>query len=78
MQGMRDKVVPPKQAESMLRVLKNKGIPVAWLPFAEEGHGFQHTENIHRALEAELFFYGKIFNFDPADPIKPLTIYNLP
>ncbi len=78
MQGMNDRVVPPEQAEAMVKALKDRGIPVTWLPFANEGHGFQHAENIHRALEAELYFYGKIFHFMPADFIKPVIIHNLP
>jgi len=32
---------------------------------------------IQRVLDAELYFYGKIFRFEPADPIEPVHIENL-
>lgn len=76
-QGLDDKVVPPNQAEAMVAVLKDKGIPVAYVPFVSEGHGFRQAANIKRALEAELYFYGRVFGFDPADDIDPVEIANL-
>lgn len=76
-QGLEDKVVPPNQAEVMFEALKRKGIPVAYLPFAGEQHGFRRAENIKRSLEAELHFYSRIFGFKPADPIEPVHIENL-
>ena len=30
-----------------------------------------------RSLEAELYFYGKVFGFEPADEIEPVEIENL-
>lgn len=60
-QGLQDKVVPPDQAEMMVEKLREKGIPVAYLAFPGEGHGFRKAENIQRILEAELYFYGRIF-----------------
>ena len=76
-QGLDDKVVPPNQAEAMVAALDAKGVPVAYVPFAGEGHGFRKSENIKRALEAELYFYGRIFGFRPADHIQPVEIRNL-
>jgi dipeptidyl aminopeptidase/acylaminoacyl peptidase len=76
-QGMEDKIVPPNQAESMVAALRDKGIPVAYLPFEGEQHGFRKAENIKRALDAELYFYGQIFGFAPADEIEPVEIENL-
>ncbi len=76
-QGLDDKVVPPNQAEAMVAALDAKGVPVAYVPFAGEGHGFRKSENIKRALEAELYFYGRIFGFHPADHIAPVEIRNL-
>ena len=52
-------------------------LPVAYLPFPGEGHGFRQAETVKRALEAELYFYGRIFGFDPADPIEPVDIEGL-
>ncbi len=76
-QGLDDKVVPPNQAEAMVAALRKKNIPVAYVPFAGEGHGFRRAENIKRALEGELYFYGRVFGFVPADKIEPLPIENL-
>jgi len=76
-QGLEDEVVPPDQAETMAAALREKGIPVAYLPFEGEQHGFRRSQNIRRALEAELYFYGRIFGFTPADDIEPAAIDNL-
>jgi dipeptidyl aminopeptidase/acylaminoacyl peptidase len=76
-QGLEDKVVPPNQAEMMAEAVRRKGLPVAYVPFAGEQHGFRKAENIIRSLEAELYFYGAVFGFVPADPIEPVAIDNL-
>ena len=75
-QGLEDKVVPPSQAESMYQALKKKGLPVAYVTFKGEQHGFRRAENIKRSLEAELYFYAQIFGFKLADPAKPVPIEN--
>jgi dipeptidyl aminopeptidase/acylaminoacyl peptidase len=77
LQGADDKVVPPNQAESMVAALKEKGLPVAYLLFDGEGHGFRRAENVRRALEAELSFYAQVFGFTPGDGIEPVRIENL-
>ena len=69
--------MPPNQAESMYEAVRAKGLAVALLLFEGEGHGFRRAENIVRALEAELYFYGRIFGFTPTDPIEPVAIENL-
>ncbi|MBE3590697.1 MAG: S9 family peptidase [Firmicutes bacterium] len=76
-QGLEDRVVPPAQAETMVAKLREKGIPVAYLAFEGEGHGFRKAENIKRTLEAELYFYSKIFGFPLADEVEPVEIANL-
>ena len=76
-QGLEDKVVPPNQAEMMASAARARGLPVAYVPFPGEQHGFRKAENIIRSLEAELYFYGAVFGFAPADPIEPITIDNL-
>ena len=76
-QGLEDKVVPPNQAEMMLKALRQKGLPVAYVPFEGEQHGFRRAENIKRALDAELYFYSRIFGFELADPVEPVPIENL-
>jgi dipeptidyl aminopeptidase/acylaminoacyl peptidase len=76
-QGLEDKVVPPNQAEMMVEAMRAKGLPVAYLTFEGEQHGFRKAENIKRVLEAELYFYSKVFGFDLAQPIEPVQIDNL-
>jgi dipeptidyl aminopeptidase/acylaminoacyl peptidase len=67
-QGLDDKVVPPNQAEAMVAALQAKNVPVAYIPFEGEGHGFRKAENIRRALDGELSFYGQIWGFEPEIP----------
>jgi dipeptidyl aminopeptidase/acylaminoacyl peptidase len=77
-QGLDDKVVPPNQAEAMVAVLRAKKLPVAYVAFPGEQHGFRKAENIVRALEAELDFFGRILGFRPSDAIEPVEIENFP
>ena len=77
LQGTEDRAVPPAQAQAMFDAVRAKGLPVALLMFEGEQHGFRRAATIQRALEAELYFYGRIFGFTPADPIEPVAIENL-
>lgn len=77
LQGLEDKVVPPSQAEIMIAALRAKRLPFAYVAFPTEGHGFREAANIQRSIEAELYFYARIFGFTPADPIAPVQIENL-
>jgi len=76
-QGLEDRVVPSNQAELMVDALRAKGVPVAYVPFPEEHHGFRVEANIKRALEGEFYFYSRVFGYMPADPIEPVHIHNL-
>ena len=38
----------------------------AYLLFNEEGHSFRKAESIKRSIDTELYFYSKIFGFEPA------------
>ena len=77
LQGLEDRIVPPDQAEAMFDAVRAKGIPTAYLAFAGEQHGFRQAGNIKRALEAELYFFCRLFGFEPADEIEPVDIENL-
>ena len=77
LQGLEDAVVPPRQAEIIVEALRRKGLPFAYLPFEGEQHGFRRARSIIRAQEAELYFYGRVWGFPPADEIEPLEIENL-
>jgi len=57
--------------------VRARGLPVAYLPFEGEQHGFRKAENIKRSLEAEFYFYSQVFGFSPADTIEPVKIENL-
>jgi dipeptidyl aminopeptidase/acylaminoacyl peptidase len=76
-QGLEDEVVPKEQAETMFDALREKSLPVAYVPFEGEQHGFRRAENIRRALDGELYFYSRIFGFELADPVEPVPIENL-
>lgn len=77
-QGLEDRVVLPNQAERMVDALRAKRLPVAYIAFEGEGHGFRRAENIKRSLEAELYFYARVFGFELSEPVQPVDIENLP
>jgi len=73
-QGLDDEVVPPSQAKTMVGALRRNGVPHAYLSFEGEAHGFRRAETELRCLEAELYFYGRILGFTPADELEPVEI----
>lgn len=78
-QGLEDEVVPPNQAEMIVDALRAKHVPVAYVAFEGEQHGFRRAENIRAALDGELSFYAQVFRFElPAsEGIAPITVENL-
>ena len=74
LQGLEDEVVPPNQSELIVEALKANGVPVAYLAFEGEQHGFRKAETIVRAAEAELSFYGQVFGFDPVGVTEPVEL----
>jgi dipeptidyl aminopeptidase/acylaminoacyl peptidase len=79
LQGLEDEVVPPNQAEMIVDALRAKGVPVAYVKFEGEQHGFRQAANIRRALDSELAFYAQVFGFDlpAAEGIEPVPVENL-
>jgi dipeptidyl aminopeptidase/acylaminoacyl peptidase len=79
LQGLEDEVVPPAQAEMIVNALAGRGVPVAYVPFAGEQHGFRQATNMRRALESELSFYAQVLHFElpAAEGIEPVDITNL-
>ncbi|HET6750485.1 MAG TPA: prolyl oligopeptidase family serine peptidase, partial [Actinomycetes bacterium] len=77
LQGLEDEVVPPAQAEAMAAALDAKDIPHAYLAFPGEQHGFRRADHIRRAIEAELYFYGRVLGFDLPDAVEPVPIAHL-
>ena len=74
LQGSEDAVVPPAQAKQMVDALTDNGVPHAYLEFEGEQHGFRRAESIQRAAEAELSFYGQVFDFTPADDLESIEL----
>jgi dipeptidyl aminopeptidase/acylaminoacyl peptidase len=75
-QGLEDKIVPPNQSEVIVDALRAGGVPVAYLAYEGEQHGFRGAAAITRTAEAELYFYGRVFGFTPADELEPVEIEN--
>jgi dipeptidyl aminopeptidase/acylaminoacyl peptidase len=78
-QGLDDPIVPPNQAEMIVEALRTKGVPVAYLAFEGEQHGFRQAQNIRAALDGELSFYAQVLGFDlpEAEGIHPIQVENL-
>ena len=79
LQGLEDEVVPPNQAEMIVDALRTKGVPVAYVAFEGEQHGFRQAANIRRALDSELSFYAQVFGFTlpEGEHIAPVPVHNL-
>ena len=71
LQGTEDRVVPPTQAEMLADAARTKHLPVALIMFEGEGHGFRRAETIKAATEAQIYFFGQILGFEPADRGSP-------
>ena len=76
LQGLEDRIVPPNQAERMVSALKQSSVPVAYLEFPDEQHGFRKAENIRAALETEEYFLAQIFGIELAVPSNSIEIHN--
>ena len=76
-QGKDDKVVPPNQSQFVADALRKQGVPVAYIEFDGEAHGFRCFETNVRTHQAELAFFSQVFGFLPADELPALTIENL-
>jgi dipeptidyl aminopeptidase/acylaminoacyl peptidase len=76
-QGAEDRAVPPEQSRAIVAAVRARGQPVAYLEFKGEQHGLRRATNITRALEAELYFLGRVLGFTPADAVAPVLIDNL-
>ena len=69
-QGSLDKVVPPNQAIRMVDAVKSKGLPVAYVEYHDEAHGFRNAETLSHMLKAEYYFYSKIFGFEISSELE--------
>jgi dipeptidyl aminopeptidase/acylaminoacyl peptidase len=76
-QGLDDKVVPPPQSEVMVEALRKRRVPVSYLTLEGEGHGFRKADSIVRTLEAELYFYLRVFGIPVPSDLPEVEIENL-
>jgi dipeptidyl aminopeptidase/acylaminoacyl peptidase len=77
LQGADDPIVPPNQSARIVEALRARHVPVAYVLYPGESHGFRKPETIINSLQAELSFFGQVFGFRPADQLPPLTIEGL-
>jgi dipeptidyl aminopeptidase/acylaminoacyl peptidase len=77
MQGSEDKIVPPNQSRMIVDALDSRRLPVAYLEFEGEQHGFRQAATILTAIRSELSFYGRVFGFEPGGETVPVDIRNL-
>lgn len=75
-QGMEDEVVPPNQAAMIVEAVRSQGVPVAYVTFEGEQHGFRQAVNIRAALDGELSFYSQVLHFElpNAEGMTPIEI----
>ena len=76
-QGTEDEIVPPNQSEMIVEALRDNGVPVAYLAFEGEQHGFRRAETVVTVLGSELVFYGRVLGFDPPGVLPSVEIHNL-
>ena len=75
-QGLQDKVVPPQQSQQMVTTLRQRGVPVAYIEFEAEGHGFRQAETIETALRSEYAFYAEVLGLTVQEALPALEIEN--
>ena len=59
LQGENDPRVLKQESDSIVEAVRKKGVPVEYLVFENEGHGFSRKESQKRAYEAMLAFLDK-------------------
>lgn len=77
LQGSDDAIVPPNQSRMIFNALDERNVPVAYIEYEGEQHGFRQASTIIHSLQSELTFYGRIFDFVPASDTTELEIKNL-
>ena len=67
----------PRKPPQTFIPLKSNWLHILLSLVEGEQHGFRKAENIKRVLEAELYFYSKVFGFELAETIETVNIENL-
>src|SRR5213082_2043055 len=63
-------------SETFIEACKEKKLPYAYVAFEGEQHGWRKDSTIKRAMELELCFMSRIFDFEAAGDIDRLQIEN--
>jgi dipeptidyl aminopeptidase/acylaminoacyl peptidase len=66
--GANDTNVPVMEAEQVVESLKKRGVPVEYVLFPDEGHGFQKIPNRIRSNVALVKWFAKWLGVKPAGP----------
>ena len=64
MQGANDPRVPQSESEQIVRSLQSSGVPVWYVLFADEGHGFLKKRNNDLRREVETLFLARLFGVE--------------
>lgn len=75
LQGDQDKITPPNQSEAILKNLQDRGVPVGYILFEGEAHGFRKASSNLASLQAELAFFSRIFGVRVADQLPELVLH---
>ena len=76
-QGLEDVIVPPSQSEEFVAACQANKLPYAYIAFPGEQHGFRMASSIRKTIESELYFFSRVFGFEPHDRLEPVDIHNL-
>ncbi len=76
-QGLEDVIVPPSQSEEFVAACEANHLPHAYIAFPGEQHGFRKDSSIRKTVESELYFFSRVFGFEPHDTLEPVDIRNL-
>ncbi len=60
-QGANDPRVPRSESEQMVQAIRSRGVPVSYILFADEGHGWRKKPNQDLAAQAEIAFLRRLF-----------------
>jgi dipeptidyl aminopeptidase/acylaminoacyl peptidase len=58
--------VPVVEAEQVVNSLKQRGVPVEYILFPDEGHGWRKIPNRVRSIVALVEFFSKHLRTDPS------------
>lgn len=76
LQGQVDTRVPMAQAQEMYRALVDRNIPVEFVLYPRENHGFTEPKHIEDRYQRYLTFFGKYLDNPPVTdaPLKPAPV----